>query len=72
MRWAWVDQGGDRPIGGPRPSSASMYVRRSRGRTTRRAHDVRFLIEQETKEDGLIRRALSSLFDPKEKLTVLT
>jgi len=37
MRWAWVDQGGDRPIGGPRRPSALMYVRRSRGRTTRRA-----------------------------------
>ena len=42
MRWPWVDQGGDRPIGGPRRSSALMYVRRSRGRTAPNAHGVCF------------------------------
>ena len=61
MRWAWVDQGTGRPIGGPlraRRRSASGLTRARTGPWSL------LLVEQETKEDGLIRRALSSLFDP--------
>jgi hypothetical protein len=45
MRWAWVDQGTSRPIGG----------RRRPWPTTPRAHGCPVLTEQETKEDGLVR-----------------
>ena len=56
MRWAWVDQGAGRPM---RRSALRIWRRRAVG-----ARLCLLLMEQETKEDGLIRRAFSSLFDP--------
>jgi hypothetical protein len=64
MRWAWVDQGTGRPIGGPR---CGFGVDARQGSPVRAPHQEPMsllLMDQETKEDGLIRRALSFLFDP--------
>jgi hypothetical protein len=73
MWWAWVDQATGWPIGAVAAAPASTCVRRSRGRTTPRANPwCPLLIQQETKDDGLIKRPLSSLFDPKEKFVPLT
>src|SRR5262249_19649621 len=63
MRWAWVDQGTRRPIGG-QPCAFGVDVRQPQpGAHRTKSAWSPLLIEQETKEDGLIRRALSSLFD---------
>jgi integrase len=62
LRWEWVDQGTGQPIG-----RSAQRVRRRRARGVPTPHCL-LLMEQETKEEGLIRRAFSSLFDPNRKL----
>jgi hypothetical protein len=64
MRWAWVDQGTGRPIGGPR-RAFRVHVRQAQAwEHHTQSPWCPLLMEQEAKDDGLIRRALSSLFDP--------
>jgi hypothetical protein len=62
MRWAWVDTG--RPIGGPRRASGVDVRQAQPWADHTQSPWCPLLMEQETKEYGLIRRALSSLFDP--------
>ena len=60
MRWAWVDTG--RPIGGPRRASGVDVRQAQPWADHTQSPWCPLLMEQETKEYGLIRRALSSLF----------